>query len=339
MSNDDLEWEDNPNKLPLMNHMIAGSFAGLAEHISIFPIDTLKTHLQCEKCGESNPMQTWNCATRIVQREGIFRLWRGVSAMFAGCIPAHAAYFSLFEFMKEFLEIDKEGHHPIRAAICGATAALSHDICMTPFDVVKQRMQLGYYKNMSHCFKSVIKTEGIGAFYIAFPTTVMMNIPFGMIMVAANESAKKVLNPTGKYDIASSMIAGSIAGGIAAFFTNPLDVVKTRLQTQNLQPCPRVIITEVIVNNIIIDKVGNNNLNKIHVNNISEEISRIGNRINYVGTFQTIKHIFVEEGLVGFTRGVLPRILVHAPSVAISWTAYETAKNILFFDKINSNLR
>jgi hypothetical protein len=337
MSNDDLDWEDNPNKLPLMNHMIAGSFAGLAEHISIFPIDTLKTHLQCERCGESNPIQTWNCATRIVQREGIFRLWRGVSAMFAGCIPAHAAYFSLFEFMKEFLEIDKDGHHPMRAAICGATAALSHDIIMTPFDVIKQRMQLGYYKSMTHCFKSVIKTEGIGAFYIAFPTTVMMNIPFGMIMVAANESTKKVLNPTGKYDITSSMFAGSIAGGIAAFFTNPLDVVKTRLQTKNLQPCPRVVTTEFIVNNIMIDKVGSSNSN-INVNNFGENVKGI-DRINYRGTMQTIKHIFVEEGLFGFTRGIVPRILVHAPSVAISWTAYEAAKNILFSDKINSNHR
>lgn len=88
MADQDLEWEEwDPKRISFVHHMIAGSCAGLAEHISIFPIDTLKTHIQCERCGAVSPMQTWDCATRIVGREGIFRLWRGVSAMFAGCIP------------------------------------------------------------------------------------------------------------------------------------------------------------------------------------------------------------------------------------------------------------
>lgn len=85
---EDFEWEEwNPSRISFFNHMIAGSAAGLAEHVSVFPIDTLKTHIQCERCGSMSPGQTWNCATRIVGREGIFRLWRGVSATFAGCLP------------------------------------------------------------------------------------------------------------------------------------------------------------------------------------------------------------------------------------------------------------
>lgn len=85
---EDLDWEEwNPSKLSFLHHMIAGSAAGLAEHVTVFPIDTLKTHIQCERCGSMSPMQTWNCATRIVGRDGIFRLWRGVSATFAGCLP------------------------------------------------------------------------------------------------------------------------------------------------------------------------------------------------------------------------------------------------------------
>lgn len=85
---DDFEWEEwDPTKISFYHHMIAGSAAGLAEHVSVFPIDTLKTHIQCERCGSMSPLQTWNCATRIVGREGIFRLWRGVSATFAGCLP------------------------------------------------------------------------------------------------------------------------------------------------------------------------------------------------------------------------------------------------------------
>ena len=87
MDADDLEWEDNPSNIPFGYHMIAGSMAGLVEHVFMFPIDTLKTHVQCERCGSVSPLQTWRCAAGIVGREGIFRLWRGVSAMFVGCIP------------------------------------------------------------------------------------------------------------------------------------------------------------------------------------------------------------------------------------------------------------
>ncbi|RYY75843.1 solute carrier family 25 protein [archaeon] len=88
IEDDDLEWEEwNPSKISFVHHMIAGSAAGLAEHVSIFPIDTIKTNVQCEKCGSWNVFKTWNCVSRMVQNEGPLRLWRGVSATFSGCIP------------------------------------------------------------------------------------------------------------------------------------------------------------------------------------------------------------------------------------------------------------
>lgn len=35
----DLEWEEwKPNQISFVYHMVAGSMAGLAEHVSIFPI-------------------------------------------------------------------------------------------------------------------------------------------------------------------------------------------------------------------------------------------------------------------------------------------------------------
>jgi hypothetical protein len=47
MEEEDFEWEEwNPSRISFLNHMLAGSTAGLAEHVSVFPIDTLKTHIQ-----------------------------------------------------------------------------------------------------------------------------------------------------------------------------------------------------------------------------------------------------------------------------------------------------
>lgn len=88
MEDDDLEWEEwNPSQITFVNHMIAGSVAGLVEHVTIYPIDTIKTHIQYEKSASFKPLHTWNNAASFVKRDGFLRLWRGVSAMFAGCIP------------------------------------------------------------------------------------------------------------------------------------------------------------------------------------------------------------------------------------------------------------
>jgi hypothetical protein len=70
-------------------------------------------------------------------------------------------------------------------------------------------MQLGHYKNVSNCVSTIVKREGIKAFYLSLPTTLMMNIPYGCIMVAVNESAVKVLNPKGDYSFGSTMTAGN----------------------------------------------------------------------------------------------------------------------------------
>lgn len=84
-SDEDIEWEEwKPGQISFYHHMLAGSIAGLAEHITLFPVDTIKTNLQCEKCGSTSP---FNCAARMIKNEGVFRLWRGVTATFAGCVP------------------------------------------------------------------------------------------------------------------------------------------------------------------------------------------------------------------------------------------------------------
>lgn len=328
---DELDWEEwNPKKISFFHHMIAGSIAGLAEHISIFPIDTLKTNMQCERCGSMNPTQTWACASKIVQREGIFRLWRGVGATFAGCIPAHAAYFSVYELMKEHTTVKDGRHHPIRAAFCGAVAAISHDLCMNPFDVIKQRMQLGYYFSVGHCLKTIALQEGPMAFYVSMPTTLAMNIPYGCVMMATNEWLKKVLSPDGSFSISTSMISGSVAGGCAAACTNPFDIIKTKLQTRNLEPCPRAINATTLEINPTLNPINPNAYwtPKIDASNASGSATHMRKQL-YAAPLEVAKSIWKYDGIKGFFRGILPRVLTQAPAVAISWTAYESAKELL----------
>ncbi|CAM9723745.1 unnamed protein product [Choristocarpus tenellus] len=228
---DPSDWEDwDPSQGNFLHHMVAGSIAGITEHTVMFPVDTLKTYVQCmHECPERVAGQR---VLEMVRGQGMLRLWRGVGTMFTGCVPAHALYFSVFEYCKDNLGVNRPGHHPAGAAIAGACATIFHDAVMTPMDVIKQRLQLGYHRGILDCIQTVRQTEGLEAFYRSFPITLFMNIPYGCVMVAVNESIKQTLQPGGEFDTQTYMIAGSGAGAVAAFSTTPLDVVKTRLQTQ-----------------------------------------------------------------------------------------------------------
>ena len=55
--------------------------------------------------------------------------------------------------------------------------------------------------------------------------------------------------------------------------------------------------------------------------------------IFYSTPLEAFQSILQEEGPRGLFRGTLPRIALHAPSVAISWTAYEMAKDWLVWSQ------
>lgn len=68
---------------------------------------------------------------------------------------------------------------PFASNIGGAFGAFFHDIWMNPCDVVKQRLQMknSPYLNMSYSriVSQIARTEGFSAFYLSFPTQLVMN--------------------------------------------------------------------------------------------------------------------------------------------------------------------
>ena len=54
---------------------------------------------------------------------------------------------------------------------------------MTPMDCIKQRLQLGYYRNSAiDCACDIVRQEGFRAFVVSYPTTLLMNVPFAVLM-------------------------------------------------------------------------------------------------------------------------------------------------------------
>merc|ERR1712060_567752 len=99
-----MDWETPNESIPIFKHMIAGSCAGIMEHVGMFPVDTVKTHMQA-----SQRMLTMRQTFKILYKEeGLLRFWKGSPVMASGCIPAHASYFLAYEHLKLFFSFRNE---------------------------------------------------------------------------------------------------------------------------------------------------------------------------------------------------------------------------------------
>lgn len=291
-SKEEHDYEGLPPNYSVGANMVAGAFAGIAEHTLMFPADFLKTRLQVispPSGGLYNGVM--DAISKINKTEGYKTMYRGITSVFVGAGPAHAMHFLTYESVKQaFGGNEDKKHHPFVGAVSGASATIAGDALMTPFDVVKQRMQVhgSVFKSIAQCTKSVYKSEGLAAFYVSYPTTLCMSVPFTALFVPVYESISKVMNPMGRYDVLTHCVAGSIGGAFAASVTTPLDVIKTLLQTRGTA-------------------------NEAEVRAVK-------------GIFEAVTIIKRRHGLKGFFRGLGPRVVTIMPSNAICWLSYETAK-------------
>lgn len=309
----EIDYEALPDDASIIAHLTAGAFAGIMEHTVMYPIDSIKTRMQVISTTSELNKSVISSISKISSSEGAYALWRGVLSVVLGAGPAHAIYFSTFEASKTFLvskltnastgnsgsRLVTDGNHPLIASGAGIAATTASDALMTPFDMLKQRMQMRNTASESNrkLFKTglaIYKNEGLGAFFISYPTTLFTNIPFAALNFGFYEYFSSVLNPTHTYNPYYHCVSGGIAGGIAAALTNPLDCIKTALQTRGVST--------------------NESLRNVN------------------GFSSAAKVLYKQGGLSAFMRGWKPRIIFNIPSTAISWTAYEMAKEVLLRD-------
>ncbi|EOQ99986.1 hypothetical protein J056_001216 [Wallemia ichthyophaga EXF-994] len=122
--------------------------------------------------------------------------------------------------------------------LAGATGAT----VVYPIDLVKTRMQnqraavVGemMYANSIDCVKKVFKNEGFTGFYRGLLPQLVGVAPEKAIKLTVNDAVRHLAQnrDNGSISLPWEIVAGGAAGGSQVFFTNPLEIVKIRLQIQ-----------------------------------------------------------------------------------------------------------
>lgn len=225
---------DKERHTPFVTSLIAGGLAGTTVDLALFPIDTLKTRLQSPQ--------------GFVAAGGFRGVYRGIMAAAAGSSPGAALFFGTYETMKPVianLQSESRGEemsspaltHMISASIGEAAACLVR----VPTEVVKSKMQTNAVgaSSLSATFKIVLSEKDgrafgsqlVGGLYRGYGVTLMREVPFAFIQFPLYERLKVEWTKIQGYEASPLQAAacGSFSGGVAAAFTTPLDVVKTRL--------------------------------------------------------------------------------------------------------------
>ncbi|XP_034431025.1 calcium-binding mitochondrial carrier protein Aralar1-like isoform X1 [Hippoglossus hippoglossus] len=139
-------------------------------------------------------------------------------------------------------------------SIAGATGATA----VYPIDLVKTRMQnqrstgsfVGelMYKNSFDCAKKVLRYEGVFGFYRGLLPQLIGVAPEKAIKLTMNDFVRdKFTTQDGTIPLPAEILAGGCAGGSQVIFTNPLEIVKIRLQVAGeITTGPRVSALNVV---------------------------------------------------------------------------------------------
>ncbi|KAF5097818.1 hypothetical protein D0Z00_002255 [Geotrichum galactomycetum] len=135
-------------------------------------------------------------------------------------------------------EVFESAYNFFLGAIAGSFGAT----VVYPIDLVKTRMQnqrsstpgqQTLYKNSLDCFKKVISREGFRGLYSGLGPQLVGVAPEKAIKLTVNDLLRgKFSDKDGSIPVWAELIAGGGAGACQVVFTNPLEIVKIRLQMQ-----------------------------------------------------------------------------------------------------------
>lgn len=224
-----------------------------------------------------------------------------------------------------------------------------------PSEVLKTRLQLqgrynnpyfnsGYnYKGTVDAARTIVRQEGFAALFHGYKATIFRDLPFSALQFTFYEQAQswsRRWKNSRDIGLTLELLTGAAAGGLAGVITCPLDVVKTRIQTQvNHSVYPHLKSTPAgkpipVVPQSISSSASHSaskspvkqQIRSISTSSPSTHTPRPGAvNIDTSSIFTGLKIIYKTEGIGGWFRGVGPRFV---------WTSIQSGCMLLLYQSL-----
>eukprot|EP00658_Telonema_sp_P-2_P019655 TRINITY_DN17756_c0_g1_i3.p1 TRINITY_DN17756_c0_g1~~TRINITY_DN17756_c0_g1_i3.p1 ORF type:complete len:298 (+),score=69.28 TRINITY_DN17756_c0_g1_i3:238-1131(+) len=223
-----------------MGGFLAGAWGGMVECVVVQPFDMVKTRHQLSADKAPTIIGSFR---EIYNEGGVSRFYRGALPEMAGMVPKTAFMLSAYDHARMTLQgpAHEMAPGPRVEFMSGVVAAVPEAIAFTPFQVVKIRLQakqhLGKYKHTMHALRSIAVEEGGRALFLGLSTTMIRNAVWNGVYFPTMYLCKSyMMHEPGKENklwwAGCTLLSGFMGGTLATCFNCPLDVVKSRMQSQ-----------------------------------------------------------------------------------------------------------
>ncbi|GMI33171.1 hypothetical protein TeGR_g9767, partial [Tetraparma gracilis] len=173
-----------PSPSPLLSSLRNGLASGLAAgsvKLLLAPFDTIKTLQQHHRSlgpGSlgSAPLSLAGAARKLLERGGAGELYAGIGVTVVGSMPSVGLYFGVYLTTLNVM---------CAAATGNAVASFSR----VPYEVVKQKLQTGFYPSTGAALAGMWRSGGVGAFFPSNGVAVQMfrDIPYAVFTLLTYE--------------------------------------------------------------------------------------------------------------------------------------------------------
>jgi solute carrier family 25 (mitochondrial carnitine/acylcarnitine transporter), member 20/29 len=194
--------------------------------------------------------------------------------------------------------------------IAGAYAGIGNSILSGPIEHIRIKLQTQpsgakrLYNGPGDCIRKIYNVDGIKGIYRAqVPTVLREGQGFGLWFLTYEYLVQRSVNATGgkRDDLPAWKLCGfgAIAGLVLWLGSYPLDVIKSRMQSD----------------------VGYTNKIPESMSDFKEKLAEVGVARRYDGMLDCSRKIFAESGLAGFWRGLAPTLVRAIPCSAGTFAA------------------
>jgi solute carrier family 25 protein 39/40 len=306
----------------------------------------------------SSSAGTFELLRRIFRAEGLAGIYAGLRPTLVMAVPNTVLYFSAYDELVYRLrsysssgECDRNSNSHVGASswiplAAGGGARLLASWVTAPFEFLRTRQaslvgagaasqpSLG----MVGEFRTIVEANGFGALYRGLRPTLWRDVPFSAIYWLCVERmrlvwidhgpAGRIVSPTEQ--AGQAFMNGAVSGMIAACFTTPFDVLKTRQQQQlQLQSHPPETFAEGRVS-LSSKAVSARAVACSHDGAIVFETQA---QAQQPSTLASLRQIARTEGVSALWRGNQARMLKVAPACAIMISSYDLGKRILLDER------